>query len=282
VNNVLASEWTDPNPITSGNSISLRSGNCIAEYDDLRVYKSRSAAQTITIGNANAMVRYQNPNPNSPSCEIRSVVFDNAGNKSTEAVRQVNIDWTPPMLSTLQDGLGPDINMTQDGTQLNASWGAGLDANSEINHYEVAMGDALGATNIANWTNVGTAYSFNVVYPLVPDSWYYAQLKAVNNAGLTSAPTLSDGQQYLPLAVGLEELFSFPIHPNPTTGTILLPQQKDLQWELLDVSGRILARGTNASSLLNLRNHTTAEGLYLLRMTGDGATKTERIMLIQP
>lgn len=286
VNNVLASEWTDPNPITSGNSISLRSGNCIAEYDDLRVYKSRSAAQTITIGNANAMVRYQNPNPNSPSCEIRSVVFDNAGNKSTEVVRQVNIDWTPPMLSTLQDGLGPDINLTQDGTQLNASWGAGLDANSGINHYEAAMGDALGATNIANWTNVGTAYSFNVVYPLVPDSWYYAQLKAVNNAGLTSAPTLSDGQQYVPLAVGIDEqtqsIASLQIHPNPTTGIILLPQLKDLQWELLDVSGRVLAKGTNASPLLNLRNYTTAEGLYLLRMTGDGATKTERIMLIQP
>jgi hypothetical protein len=90
----------------------------------------------------------------------------------------------------------------------------------------------------------------------------------------------------VPLAVGIDEqtqsIASLQIHPNPTTGNILLPQLKDLQWELLDVSGRILARGTNASILLNLRTYTTAEGLYLLRMTGDGATKTERIMLIQP
>jgi N-acetyl-anhydromuramyl-L-alanine amidase AmpD len=282
VNGALASEWIDPSPISSGNSISFRSGNCIAEFDDIRVYRSRSAMQSVSVGNANAMVRYQNPNTNSEACEIRSIIFDNAGNMSSETVRQVNIDWTPPQLSTLQDGLGPDINETQDGTQLHSSWGAAFDTNSGVSHYVAAMGDAPGATNVANWTNVGGAFSFTTPYVLVPYQWYYAQLKAVNNAGLESAPTLSDGQQYVPLTVGMEELAGTSIYPNPTSGIIHLPQVDGLRWELIDASGRMIGNGSSALRVLNLREYTSADGIYVLRMVSDKAVHSERIALIQP
>jgi len=282
VNGALVSTWTDPSPITTGNSISLRSAGCTAEYDDIRVYKNRIAAQYVNIGTVNDPVRYQNPNPSSPACEIRSIIFDNAGNMSAENVRQVNIDWTPPVLSTLQDGLGPDINETQDGTQLHASWGAAFDAHSGVSHYLAAMGDAPGAVNVADWTNVGNAFSFTAPYALVPYQWYYAQLKAVNNAGLESAAVFSDGQQYVPLTVGIEELSSVPVYPNPTTGIVFLQNANGSMLEVLDATGRRIAFSKLTSDQIDLREMGVSEGVYLLRLHNGAREKTAQVILTRP
>ncbi|MCF8259081.1 MAG: N-acetylmuramoyl-L-alanine amidase [Flavobacteriales bacterium] len=282
VNGALASTWADPTPITTGNSISMRSAGCTAEYDDIRVYKSRTAAQYVNIGTVNDPVRYQNPSPSSPACEIRTVIFDNVGNMSGEIVRQVNIDWTPPVLSTLQDGLGPDINETQDGTQLHASWGAAFDTHSGVSHYLAAMGDAPGAVNVADWTNVGSVFSFTAPYSLVPYQWYYAQLKAVNNAGLESTATHSDGQQYVPLTVGIEELFEQSVYPNPTTGQIHLPNANGAMLEVLDATGRRIARIVVTSSVIDLLAMGASEGIYLLRITKVENSWTQRVVLVRP
>jgi hypothetical protein len=279
VNGAQVSTWTDPTPITTGNSISLRSAGCTAEYDDIRVYKNRIAAQYVNIGTMNDPVRYQNPNPNSAACEIRSIIFDNAGNMSAENVRQVNIDWTPPVLSTLQDGLGPDINETQDGTQLHSSWGAAFDTHSGVSHYLAAMGDAPGAVNVADWTNVGSASSFTAPHALVPYQWYYAQLKAVNNAGLESAAVSSDGQQYVPLTVGVDEFSSLPAYPNPTTGIVFIPNATGSTLEVLDATGRRVALSKLTSDRIDLSTLVVADGIYLIRLNDIETEKTVRVAL---
>jgi len=282
VNGAMVSTWTDPSPITTGSSISLRSAGCTAEYDDIRVYKNRIAAQYVNIGTVNDPVRYQNPNPNSPACEIRTIIFDNVGNMSTEDVRQVNIDWTPPGMSTLQDGLGPDINETQDGTQLHASWGAAFDGHSGVSHYVAAMGDAPGAVNVADWTNVGSAFSFTAPHALVPYQWYYAQLKAVNNAGLESAAVLSDGQQYVPLAVGVEEYSSVPVYPNPTTGIVFIPNAVGYTLEVVDATGRRVAFSKLTSNQIDLREMGISESVYLLRLHNGESEKAARVVFTRP
>ncbi|MCF8461393.1 MAG: N-acetylmuramoyl-L-alanine amidase [Flavobacteriales bacterium] len=264
VNGVMASSWTDPSPILTGNSISLRTGNCTAEYDDVRVYKGRIGAQYISIGTASDPVRYQNPNPNTPACEIRTIVFDGAGNCSTEDVIQVNIDWTAPALSGVNDGNSTDIDVTNDGTQLFANWAPASDPNSGINHYEVAIGDFAGGTNVHAFSNEGSSTSINVPFALVPNDWYYTTVKAVNGAGLEEADT-SNGQQYIDITVGIEEFMRQSVYPNPTTGIVNLPKIDNLKWQLFDATGRLVTEG-NREKQIDLRAFGLAKQVYSLSL----------------
>lgn len=280
INGVIASSWTDPAPILTGNSISLRTGNCSAEYDDVRVYKGRIAAQYVNIGTANAPVRYQNPNPSTPACEIRAYIFDNAGNCSTEDVIQVNIDWSAPVLSGVNDGTSSDIDQTNDGTQLFSNWQTATDPNSGIDHYEVAVGDVAGGTNLYPFSNEGLNTSINVPYNLTPNDWYYTTVKAKNGAGLEESDT-SDGQQYIDITVAIEELVTQSVYPNPATGIVNLPKIENLKWELLDVTGRVVAEG-NGHSSINLSRFGLTKQTYSLRLTtGEIQTSIKLIYIMQ-
>lgn len=276
VDGSVVSTWTDPSPITSGNSVSLRTGNCTAEYDDVRVYKNRTAAQLITIGTASDDVRYQNPDPNTPSCEVRTYIFDNAGNCSSEDVLHINIDWTPPVLSGVADGNSTDIDVTNDGTQLFANWSAAADPNSGIDHYEVAIGDFAGGTNIHSWSNEGLNTSINVPYSLVPNDWYYTTVKAINGAGLEEADT-SNGQQHIDITVGMEELIRQSVYPNPTTGIINPPQIDNLKWQLFDATGRKVSEG-NGPSQIDLRTLDLSESVYLLQLNTEQSRATVKLI----
>jgi hypothetical protein len=228
------------------------------------------------------MARYQNPSPSQPAGRIRTLVRDAAGNWSSSVAQDVNIDWTAPVLSALQDGPDQDIDETQDGTQLEANWGAAVDPNSGVSHYLTAMGDAPGAVNIAPWTNVGNALSITVPHALIPYEWYYAQLKAVNNAGLETTPTISNGQQYVPLTVGLHETESMPLFPNPTTGIIHLPDAQGMMVEILDATGRRVELLQNTSSTVNLRTIVVSEGIYLLKASNGATEWTYKVVLVKP
>lgn len=281
VGGALISSWIDPSPITSGNSISLRSGNCIAEYDDVRVYKGRIAAEYVNVGNVTDPVRYQNPDPNTPACEIRTYIFDNAGNCSDEDVIQVNIDWSPPILSGVNDGQGADIDETNDGTQLYANWGVASDPNSGVDHYLAAVDTIPGAATVYPFTNEGLNTFVNVPYTLMPNDWYYTTIKAVNGAGLESEPDTSDGQQYIPITVGIEEYLRQSIYPNPTTGIVNLPRIENLNWELLDVTGRVVSMGSGQIQI-DLGTLGLAEQTYTLKlMTEEIQTSIKLVYLNQ-
>jgi len=279
VNGSLVSSWMDSSPLSSGSSISLRTGNCTAEYDDVRVYRSRTASASITVGNSNSDVRYQNSDQNTPSCKIRSLVFDNAGNCSTEAVRSVNIDWTAPVLSEIRDGQTTDIDETNDGNQLYANWNAASDPHSGIAFHSMAIGDYAGGTNILNWTNVGANLTANVPYALVPFDWYYTQLKATNNAGLESAALVSNGQQYVPITVGIDELTSKSVYPNPTTGIVNLPQVDNLSWQLFDMQGKLLRSG-KGSRFVDLHSFGLADQQYIIRVMNEQTSVVHKITLV--
>ncbi|MGB0917098.1 MAG: N-acetylmuramoyl-L-alanine amidase, partial [Flavobacteriales bacterium] len=278
VDDEMVSSWIDPSPIINGNSVSLRTGNCTTEYDDVRVYKGRIAAEYVNVGTINDPVRYENPNPNTPACEIRTYIFDNAENCSDEDVIQVNIDWSAPVLSDVNDGQGADIDQTNDGTQLFANWQPASDPNSSIDHYEVAIGNAVGGTNIYSFTNEGLNTSINVPYALTPNEWYYTTVKAVNGAGLEESDT-SDGQQYIDITVGIEELNALSVYPNPTTGLINLPQIEDLKWKLFDATGRLVANGSE-SRQIDLKALRLSEQTYTLKLlSADSQTVIKLVFL---
>ncbi|MFA0961571.1 T9SS type A sorting domain-containing protein [Roseivirga sp. BDSF3-8] len=109
INNKFALTWTDPSPISSGNYISLRTGEAGVEFDDLKVYKSRSAGnRTVTVssfacGQYGGDARFPSPDGVSASCKVKSLAKDAADNWSSPG----NLDMTVnPVNNCRMDGEG--------------------------------------------------------------------------------------------------------------------------------------------------------------------------------
>ncbi len=216
-NDILITSWTDTAPITTGSFVSFRNGNSNVYFDDMSVYHSRTTGSApATIGSSTVDVRYQNPNPTTPSCKIRSVVTDNFLNISATASVSTNIDWTvPATITSVKDGTSADIDTSYNSTQLASNWTSTTDANSGIVKYWYAIGTTLGATNVIAWTNNGTATSVtHTGLALTIGQQYFFTVKAEDGAGLMSVPTNSNGQYVMNAAP------PDPIAPSTTMVTI--------------------------------------------------------------
>ena len=89
--------WTDASPLTTGNQISLRSGNCVYDVEELRVYKTRTGSELITVGSGSTNdIRYQG----TPAGTINSIVIDSAYNVSTLVTENVNVDLTTSIVES--------------------------------------------------------------------------------------------------------------------------------------------------------------------------------------
>lgn len=197
-NDILVSSWTDPSPLTAGTAVSLRTGGCIAEYDDIKVYKSRTSSETISVGSG-LEARYENVNQSSPACRIKTIVTDVNGNISLLGGNDVNIDRTAPVnIATVNDGPGGDIDITYTGNQLQANWTVADEPNSYITSYEYCIGLSAGASDVVAWTDNGTATSVTRSgLSLVSSTLYYFSVRATNVVDLISSVTSSDGILYV-------------------------------------------------------------------------------------
>ena len=77
MNDELWLDWTDVTPITTGNKVTLRTGESKIWFDDVRVYKSRGIFSTVTVGTgSNKDCQYQSMDANTNACRVYSVVVD--------------------------------------------------------------------------------------------------------------------------------------------------------------------------------------------------------------
>lgn len=193
-NNILTSSYTDPAPLASGTAISLRNGDCDVMYDDIKVYKSRTSSANITVGSGTSDVRYQNPNPATPSCRIKSIIIDDAENFSNLEGLDVNIDWTKPLNVIVKDGVSTDIDTIASTSTVSANWETAIDTNSNITEYFYSIGTTQGQTNVLNWTSNSTSISATInSLSLSYNTTYYFNVKSLNEAGLYSDISSSDG-----------------------------------------------------------------------------------------
>jgi hypothetical protein len=195
-NNVLVVSWTDTTPLTLGNQVSLRTGECSVEYDDFRVFKSRTSSVTVTAGNAlTNELRYQNATATSPTGQIVSITSDVAKNISLESSSNVNLDFYGPyMVAEVRDGLGADISTQTSTTTVSGNWPTTTDPNNTVTGYSYAIGTAPGTNNIVNWTPVGTSTSFTKTgLSLTVGTTYYISERSVNLAGIQSSIKSSNG-----------------------------------------------------------------------------------------
>jgi outer membrane protein assembly factor BamB/fibronectin type 3 domain-containing protein len=123
---------------------------------------------------------------------------DGANNLSLEAMSDgVTVDTIAPVIIYIYEGsFGNDLDFQYDNTSLSVAWG-GSDSrvvSRDISDYAVSLGSAPGLEDIVNWVDVSS--NMNHVFDnlnLEPDSTYYANVKAYDQAGNISGTMSGDG-----------------------------------------------------------------------------------------
>ncbi len=241
MNGVAIAQWQDVNPLLSGNSVSLRSGGCTVDFDDIFVYKANSPTEVVSVG-ATKEIRCQSDNQ-IQSGDIRMIALDSAGNWSTPTSQLVQVDWTAPQLNFIKDGLWNDIDTVYSPT-ISSNWSI-TDPHSGISYFDVSVGTSAGNTNISNWIGVnnGNTYTFSLPSP-VYNTTYYMNNRAFNNATLTATYS-TDGQKLILNAGTKEEnaLNAIEIYPNPLDGSILYFSHvtEPIAIEIYDANGKLVS-----------------------------------------
>jgi N-acetyl-anhydromuramyl-L-alanine amidase AmpD len=284
MNNAKIATWTDPAPYTNGGFISFRSGNCKFSVDEIKVYRSRAAATSISVGSGLANdLRYQNPSPIQAAGKIKSICQDSAGNLSPIFYQDINIDWTPPSnIATVNDGNAADISIVNTTDSLRANWSPSGDANSGIVRYWYSIGTAPGSTNTLGWTSNWAATSVTAkTLTLVQNTVYYFNVRSENGAGMLSGITSSNGQKVdttviATLLNSASEIDYLDVFPNPfkdlLTINTFVPVDSKIIVTACDILGREfkLYEGKESkgklSLSLNFANASMAPGTYILKV----------------
>ncbi len=273
-NDKLVSSWIDAVPLKNGNSISLRTGNANVSYDNLKVFRSRAATATVTVGK-DGDAPFQNLSPEKPACLILSIVDDSMHNVSNVDSAFVNIDWTRPTGFQVNDGTRNDIDSTHNDNQVSANWTPSTDANSGIVAYHCCVGTAPKNHNVVAWFNNDMATRFTQSnLKLVPGDTCYVSVVAINAAGLSSDTVVSNGVRILqPVGISLKHHGGedFIIYPNPANQALWIKLNSGTVKSrpgVFDLSGKQIPVAVTkvSDNLWKVNLKTVSRGLYFIRI----------------
>jgi hypothetical protein len=265
INQELVASWKDPAPLTTGNSISFRSGGCVVAFDNLKCYKSRSALMPMTL---QSDLRYLSTNAISTG-KVEAISIDNQWNWSMPVSATYKLDWTPPVILDIADGLIQDID-TFHTDLLSANWQS-MDPESGIANYEVALGNTSGSTNILTWTSVSldTVFEYLLSSPAIND-WYYLSLR-VTNVAQHVVNQSSDGQQFggYIANIGDLEIPEMKIVPNPVVnGFVVDGLTQETNYRLYASNGQMVLNGISyPNELIDVQS--LSNGTYHLELYDD-------------
>ena len=178
-------------------------------------------------------------------------------------------------MADIFDGPSTDIDTFYTSNEITANWNAATDVNSDISHYEMSVGTSPGDIDAVGWTNVGNVTNHTLTgLSLNGGMMYYVNIRAVNNATLSSTLISSDGQ-YLDSDASLDEnnILPFNVFPNPFSDAIQIDftqDIKDISLVLFNVNGQQvesqkLAQVNTLSYELEVSN-SLANGMYILEV----------------
>ena len=287
-NDVFLATWTDVTPLTVGNQVSLRSGECLAEFDDFRVFKSRAATAVITVGNATTKeIRYQNVTQTASSGKIVTINTDIANNISLESSKNVNVDFFGPVtLTNVNDGTGADIATQISATTISANWLATTDPNNNVTSYSYAIGTTSGGTNILTWTNVGNTLAVTKTgLTLAVGTTYYVSVKSYNSSGLVSSLKSSNGV-LISSAMTFNDVISeinseriaLSLYPNPTSQYLTIAGlENGSEIQIYDIRGQVV-NSQRIDELNTIDVTNLVEGVYFVGTIQNGERILERFV----
>lgn len=260
INDVFVSQWQDATPLTDGTAISLRTGNCSVDFDNVKMYRSRANLIPVALG-SNGNMRYESVGAQETGM-IEALSVDATNMWSLYANAYYLVDRSAPIANFIADGNSNDIDTTSS-TTLMGNWSFD-DIHSGIANYEYAIGTSIGATDVLTWTNtnLNTVISHVLVSPVYNQN-YFLSIRSTNGAGLYSTST-SDGQLILsPDATISEQLLDkIIIYPNPTSNELNFKNvEQEIQVVLIDINGGTILSKTIAAddSQISLMNVATGE-----------------------
>ena len=118
-------------------------------------------------------------------------------NISTIDSAYINVDWTPPAsVSFVKDGniMGIDIDTVSSFDQYSSYWGISSDQHSGILSYEYSMGSSPGDIDLVGWNTTPDTFSLDSGQAVSNAQNIYYNVRAINNAGLSSSVISSNGQ----------------------------------------------------------------------------------------
>lgn len=282
-NHQLVTTYTFAGPHTfSADGISLRTGNASVWYDDIAVYKKRGTSVNVTVG-PSANARFCNPDPFTPSCAVNSLLTDSAGNWSGVISEPVNIDFTPPQtVAAVFDSIGVDIQHIWENETLSASWMQSSDTNSGIAGYQYCLGTSPGFDNVFAWTQVtDTLVVYSIVNALAGET-YYTSVKAVNEAGLESPVTTSDGVTVeVYISAPTEDEQPILVFPNPASNSIMISGIEKGRIEIVSTKGQTVLSANIVSSAATFSLSGLAVGVYQLKIYADSGQVIQRRIVIR-
>lgn len=276
VDGVLINSWQDPSPLTSGNAISLRSGGCAVEFDNVRAYHERTGDVTI-LNDLTGMMRYESEGA-IESGKIIANSIDVSGNWSVEETSLYLIDRSTPVANVMNDGSTLDIDTTTT-TNLFSNWDV-IDIHSDVVMNEVALGTTVGGNDVLDWTNVGGAsgFSHTLLAPINNQVYYYS-VRSTNGAGLTTISS-TDGQRLVTdLGLASEALESLKLYPNPATDVIFINGISDaMNYQLFNRQGQVVLKGTLTASESKIDVSQLAQGEYTLMFIYNAAIINKQLI----
>jgi spore germination protein YaaH len=292
--NIFAGSWIDILPLANGNAISFRSGNCEYMVNDLKVFRSRTLAETVTVGAAaNNDIRYQNNSPANPGGRINSITKDIAGNISPITSQDINVDWTPAVSSFIFDGAAADVDTSYSLTQLLANWNSGSDPHSGVQKYYYSIGTGPTATDVVGWTDNGSSTSATATaLSLSAGQIYYFNIHTLNGAGLLSPDVSSDGQIIMTATSvdDVEAATSMNVHPNPFTNSAQLVYELGSDANVQIILSDVLGKTITLQSLqhmqkgvytieVNREDLKLGQGMYFLSLYADEKKQTIKVLI---
>ena len=257
IDDVFHSEWQDTTPLTSGGFISLRSGGCAVNFDNVQVYHARNSQANISV-TSEMTIESENA---VPSGYIKTIILDSVNNLSAPSTSTYLVDLTAPTLNLINDGNSTDIDTFMIST-IEANWSID-DIHSSVANYEVAIGTAAGLDDVVAWSSNGITATFSsVLASPVLNQIYFISVRATNNAGLMDEFN-SDGQRYVNTA-SLENIIlqQISVYPNPATEFISFSNApEDFNILLSDAKGKIVIQ-QNMKGTAKLNVSELAIGSY--------------------
>lgn len=257
--------WQDPQPYTTGNYVSLRTGNAYMNVRYLRIYKNRSATEYIHTGADTSLAcRYQNTDPQGFAARIYSLVTD-AARLMAFADSGIRVDYSPPLHTGIPGEESPDLDTLTAGTTVNLYLPLFTDIHSGCTRQFFIL-DAAQQVQAGPFNYTDTIQPFNL--DLLPAAaYYYTAALALNGAGLYSDTLFSDGFYLQAAGTGMQHVTTgevIQLMPNPFRDYFSIRSEKTRHWTLYDAAGRELRNGSCTGECM-LYVPELASGIYYFK-----------------
>ena len=259
--------WTDANPLQQGTAISLRSGACTVTFDEVYVYKNHSNSALITVGPGQEL--FEQSDQQQESGKIRIIAMDSVDNWNVPHETLVQVDWTAPVIATLNDGASSDIDSVYQPI-LEGNWVVN-DPHSGLGSQAIDIGSSpLGSDLIQSQQVANNAFTLSA-NGMIPNQVYFTTLQVSNQAGLSSQ-LCSDGQRFINHAnIELNNpLLDVILFPNPIQDGQLSIENLMFPVELTvyDLNGKLIkVREITNNGKVSL---DLSAGRYLIKLSGNG------------